>query len=82
MKYASVLLFSLLSWSAVFAAQLPPGFVEEQIAQGLDPTTMAITPDDRVLIAEKNGRISVVENGELLPGAFLEIEVDNFNERG
>lgn len=82
MKYASLLFFSLFCWSFAFAAQLPPGFVEEQIAQGLDPTTMAITPDGRVLIAEKNGRISVVENGELLPGSFLEIEVDNFNERG
>ena len=64
------------------AAQLPPGFVETQIATGLDPTTLAVAPDGRVFIAEKNGRIRLVENGALLPDPFLSIAVDNYNERG
>ncbi len=74
----------LLILSALLAngAQLPPGFVEEKIAEGLDPTAMAIAPDGRVFIAEKNGRIRIVEDGQLLSGAFLQIEVDNYNERG
>lgn len=64
------------------AAKLPPGFIEERVAQDLDPTTMAMAPDGRIFIAEKDGRIRIVENGVLLEDPFLEIEVDNFNERG
>ena len=64
------------------AAKLPTGFIEERIAENLDPTTMAFAPDGRIFIAEKNGRIRIVENGILLEDPFLEIEVDNFNERG
>lgn len=66
----------------LIAAQLPKGFIEERIAENLDPTTMAMAPDGRIFIAEKNGRIRIVENGILLEDPFLEIQVDNFNERG
>lgn len=76
------LLFVLLFSHSLFAAQLPPGFAEAKVAEGLDPTAMAATPDGRILIAEKNGRVRVVENGTLLPDPFLQIEVDNYNERG
>lgn len=64
------------------AAKLPPGFIEERIAEGLDPTTMAMAPDGRIFIAEKDGKIRIIENGHLLEDPFLSIEVDNFNERG
>lgn len=64
------------------AAKLPPGFIEERIAEGLDPTTMAMAPDGRIFIGEKDGRIRIIENGILLEDPFLEIAVDNFNERG
>lgn len=77
-----LLFLALLLSHSLFAAQLPPGFAEEKIAEGLDPTAMAVTPDGRILITEKNGGILVVENGELLPGIFLQIAVDNYNERG
>ncbi|MCB0585006.1 MAG: PQQ-dependent sugar dehydrogenase, partial [Phaeodactylibacter sp.] len=76
------LLFSLLLAQHLFAAQLPPGFAEEKIAEGLDPTAMTVAPDGRIFITEKNGRILIVENGVLLPDPFLQIEVDNYNERG
>ncbi|HKK73831.1 MAG TPA: PQQ-dependent sugar dehydrogenase [Saprospiraceae bacterium] len=78
-----LLLFAFLALSLnTQAAKLPPGFIEERIAQGLDPTTMAMAPDGRIFIAEKDGRIRIVENGVLLEDPFLEIAVDNFNERG
>ena len=79
-----ILLFPLLMVCppSSFAAQLPAGFIEEQIATGLNPTTMAIAPDGRVFIVQKDGRISIVENGALLDDPFLQIPVDNYNERG
>lgn len=64
------------------AAQLPSGFSETLLAQNLDPTDMVMTPDGRILITIKSGRIVVVQNGVLLPTNFLTLAVDNFNERG
>ena len=63
-------------------ADLPEGFREEIVADGLDPVSYVFTPDNRILIAEKNGAIRIVKNDSLLPDPFLEIDVDNYNERG
>ena len=76
------LLLLLLISLGTFAAGLPPGFVQLEIADELDPTRIALAPDGRVFITQKNGQILIVKDGELLPDPFLEIEVDNFNERG
>lgn len=77
-----VLFFSHTS-NILQAADLPEGFVEEQIATGLDPTTMTLAPDGRIFIAEKKGRILIVRDGEVLPDPFLVIDnLDNSNERG
>lgn len=64
------------------SANLPDGFIEERLATGLDPTAMRIAPDGRLFITEKNGRVRILENGELLDDPFITFEVDNFNERG
>lgn len=66
----------------LFAANLPPGFVEVPLATGLDPTAMAQAPDGRIFITEKYGAVRIVENGVLLPDPFLLLNVDNYNERG
>ncbi len=50
----------------VSEAQLPAGFVQYQIAGGLNPTDMALSPDGRVFITEKNGVVRLVENGAML----------------
>ncbi len=63
-------------------ATLPAGFAEMLLAEHLDPTAMAITPDGRLFILEKSGRVLIVEQGELLTHPFLVLEVDNLNERG
>ncbi len=64
------------------AAILPPGFAEILVAQDLDPTAMAQAPDGRLFITEKNGRILIIDNGQLLEDPFLTLDVDNYNERG
>lgn len=83
-KLFSSVLFAASAISMAFTQALPSGFVAQQIAEGLDPTDLAITPDNRILITIKNGKILVVENDQLLPNTFLDItqQVDNFNERG
>lgn len=64
------------------AADLPADFAETQIASGLDPTSMAFAPDGRLFVTEKNGKIRVIKNGELLTAPFVTLTVDNYNERG
>lgn len=78
---------NLLSFIAFFllsnlVAQLPDGFVRQQIVTGLNPTKMVLAPDGRIFIAEKNGVVLVVRDDALLPDPFLTIEVDDNNERG
>ncbi len=63
-------------------AQLPAGFIREPMAEGLNPTSMTVAPDGRIFITEKHGQIRIVRDGELLEESFLEIEVDDSNERG
>ena len=89
MKYSTTSMSTRLLWAmlAFFpllaqASVLPPGFAEVRIADELDPVAMAMAPDGRLFLAEKFGRILIVENGLLRPDPFTEIEVDNFNERG
>jgi glucose/arabinose dehydrogenase len=53
------------------------------VAQGLaSPTTMQFAPDGRLFVAEQGGRLRVIENGSLLPSAFVTLPVDAAGERG
>ena len=63
-------------------AQLPQGFVKELIDEGLNPTSMQIAPDGRLFLAEKNGRVLVYRDDIRQLAPYLEIQVDDFNERG
>ncbi|MCC6460252.1 MAG: PQQ-dependent sugar dehydrogenase, partial [Saprospiraceae bacterium] len=77
-----VLLLFLAGSTYSRAANLPPGFIEIPLATGLDPTGMAQAPDGRIFILEKYGAVRIVENDVLLPDPFIQLAVDNFNERG
>lgn len=79
-SFCFIVLLSTISLAKT--AQLPEGFVEKLIAENLDPTKMAIAPDGRLFLTEKNGLIHIIENDILLPEPFLDLEVDFFNERG
>ncbi len=75
------LVLLLLSQYFLFG-QLPNGFVQERLVDGLDPTRIVEASDGRLFIAQKNGTVLIFRDGALLPDPFLQIEVDNFNERG
>lgn len=63
-------------------AVFPPGFAAVQVATGLDPVAFTLAPDGRIFIAEKTGRVLIVENGVLRSEPFLEVDVDSYTERG
>lgn len=82
MRYV-VMLLGLCS--VVFAKAQPrlaDGFVQEQLAEGLNPSAMAFSPDGRLFIVEKGGRVLVYRDGRMLEAPFLELDVDDTNERG
>lgn len=64
---------------------LPDGFFEEQIVGGLQlPTSFAVAPDGRIFITEKNGRVRIVDDGELQAEPFIDLstEVNDAADRG
>jgi glucose/arabinose dehydrogenase len=64
---------------------LPYGFIQDTVVLGLDrPTSFALLPDGRILIAEKSGVVRVAVNGQLLPDPFIDIstEVNDSSDRG
>jgi len=59
-------------------------FDDEAVVNGLTrPTCMAFSPDGRIFVAEKGGRIKVVTAaGQLLSTPFATVAVNNANDRG
>ena len=78
----SITLLFILFLSPTNSHTLPAGFASVQIADGLDPVDMAITPDGRVFLTEKSGRIRVIENGQMLLDPLVEVAVDNCQGHG
>jgi glucose/arabinose dehydrogenase len=77
------LFISLTVACRISGAELPPGFVEETIADGINgATAMAIARDGRIFVCEQTGTLRVVKEGKWLPNPFFKIEVDSFWERG
>lgn len=65
------------------ATALPNGFAETRVVTGLaSPTTMTLSPDGRIFVAEQAGSLRVIKNGTLLPTPFMTLNVDNSGERG
>jgi glucose/arabinose dehydrogenase/PKD repeat protein len=67
-------------------AALPPGFQESVVFSGLDhPTALRFSPDGRIFVAEKNGRIKVFDNlADTTPTLFADLSTNvyNFWDRG
>jgi glucose/arabinose dehydrogenase len=76
----------LLAGPGAARAALPPGFQESVAFSGLDhPTTLRFSPDGRIFVAEKSGRIKVFDNlADTTPTlvADLSTNVYNFWDRG
>jgi len=65
--------------------QVPAGFVQEAIAAGFTlPTDFVFAPDGRLLVAEKAGRVRIVQNGTVLGAPLLDISerVNSMFDRG
>ncbi|MBA2593805.1 MAG: PQQ-dependent sugar dehydrogenase [Pseudomonadota bacterium] len=52
---------------------LPPGFSDTAVAEVASPTALAFTPEGRLLIAVKPGRLWVYQNGVLSPTPALDL---------
>ncbi|MEO0855863.1 MAG: PQQ-dependent sugar dehydrogenase [Bacteroidota bacterium] len=66
---------------------LPPGFYRENAASGAvfdTPVDLAVAPDGRLFVAEKGGRVFIVEDGVKLDVPFLDVsaEVLDHHDRG
>jgi glucose/arabinose dehydrogenase/PKD repeat protein len=76
----------LLVGQSSAAAALPPGFQESVVFSGLDhPTALRFSPDGRIFVAEKNGRIKVFDNlSDTTPTLFADLSTNvyNFWDRG
>ena len=65
------------------ASALPPDFNETLVTSSIiKPTSLDLTPDGRVLLAEQEGRLRVIKDGVLLPNSMLTVNVDSQWERG
>lgn len=82
MKYFLLLLgFCLPYW--LIAQTLPPGFVQDRVVDGLNPVAMTLDHHGRIWIAEKDGLVRIVnEAGQLIQTPFINLPVDDYNERG
>ncbi|MFN8442683.1 MAG: PQQ-dependent sugar dehydrogenase [Caldilineaceae bacterium] len=54
-------------------AQVPSGFIDELLTTVSGPTSMAFTPDGRLLITQQNGQLRVFQNGALLPNPAVDL---------
>lgn len=63
------------------AQTLPSGFSNVTVASVYYPTGMAFAPDGRIFCTEKSGKVKIVKNGVMV-GTFLQVAVDQLNERG
>jgi glucose/arabinose dehydrogenase/PKD repeat protein len=82
----AALLLVGLGQSQSASAALPAGFQESVAFSGLDhPTALRFSPDGRIFVAEKNGRIKVFDNlADTTPTLFADLSTNvyNFWDRG
>ncbi|MES2285339.1 MAG: PQQ-dependent sugar dehydrogenase [Bacteroidota bacterium] len=75
--------FALFLFSDTLEAQtFPAGFSQVKVASIIYPTSMAFAPDGRIFCTEKGGRVKIIKNGVLLGTSFLQVSVNQLNERG
>ncbi len=76
--------FFIYAKPATTATTLPIGFKDELVTSVINPTALDFTPDGRMLVASRAGRLRIYKNGTLLSAPALNISAktcSNF-ERG
>ena len=70
--------------ATIEVAQIPEAVIAETVAEGLEvPWELAFTPDGRILVTERPGRIRVIQDGALQEEPFATLEqVVNISESG
>ena len=71
-----ILAFTLIS-SPSFGQELPVDFVTKNVASGAKfelPVGIAFAPDDRIFVAEKKGKVYVIDNGQKISEPFIDLE--------
>lgn len=65
------------------AVMVESNFTDAVFVSGLSgPTTMTFAPDGRLFVSEKDGKLRVIKNNQLLTTPFVTLAVDTGNERG
>lgn len=89
LRHRHFLVVSCLVLSALGAPLRAPAatfadtkFTEKVLASSLNPTAMALAPDGRIFVCNKNGSLRVVKNGALLTKAFVTLPVLTSSEQG
>lgn len=78
-----VIVFISILKNEVIGQNFSKGYVAEKLVDGLNPVTMTIDHHGQIWIAEKQGRVMIVnEKGTLNNDPFIQLTVDEFNERG
>lgn len=80
-----ILALAAVARCANAAIEVPPGFVAERLASGLNAATaLAALPDGRILIADQFGPLRVWKDGRVLdrPAIDLSARLDTYWERG
>ena len=73
----------LLALPLFAATQLPLGFQEDLVVYGVrSPVCAEYSPDGRLFILEKQGKIRIFKDGALLQKPFLSVRVNSLFERG
>lgn len=67
------------------AIDVPDGFGVETVASGfVKPVDIAFAPNERIFVAEKRGRVWIIDQGVRLPDPFIDLvgEVGDASDRG
>jgi glucose/arabinose dehydrogenase len=64
------------------AQNFPSGFSQVKVADIYYPTSFTFAPDGRIFATEKAGKVKIIKAGVVLSTPFLQVSVDQLNERG
>ncbi|HEY0029875.1 MAG TPA: PQQ-dependent sugar dehydrogenase [Bacteroidia bacterium] len=76
------LLIAILCSVSSFGQTFPAGFSQVKVATIYYPTSMVKCSDGRIFVTEKSGKVKIIKNGAVLSTPFLQVNVNQLNERG